>query len=402
MKGAALVSLRNKRMSQSIWFGGLGAVLVGLTSILTLPSGTRAETKLSLPKITPAALKIQGTTEPGLWRFLFLDDAQGGQRPTATPAENLEVHLEVAASKGELQLRQRGGSLYRDDTSLVEGKPNLCLTAAADIAEATTDCAHKSFEISQDPKVLTLHYFNPPGRAGRYEGVIRVSVQEQEEAATSNGNGGDPEILNFTIPFTLTLKDGPWLALFVLLFGLGLGMANTWYRSGQMKLDKIATDLDHLVDLAKLRGITPEQNGCPAFWKEVWQVKWHLQLREVGNASQALTEASKALETCLAQNLGQAEAATGLSDQRTSQPSLDFAKSARLRRWIYLSVSYLVALFLLGFFGFTELYRGKPTFGAAIDYIALFLWGFGVEASRDAAMKLVSGWKLPGLDRVPA
>jgi len=65
----------------------------------------------------------------------------------------------------------------------------------------------------------------------------------------------------------------------------------------------------------------------------------------------------------------------------------------RILTWL----SWAVALLLLGAVGFNELYVTKATFGATpwADYLALFVWGFGVEVTRDAVVKMVQGWGIP-------
>jgi hypothetical protein len=61
---------------------------------------------------------------------------------------------------------------------------------------------------------------------------------------------------------------------------------------------------------------------------------------------------------------------------------------------IFALVSYVVAIGLLAGAGFAELYVAQPTFGANPwqDYLALLIWGFGVEASRSAVVDMIRGW----------
>ncbi|GIK73287.1 MAG: hypothetical protein BroJett021_22750 [Chloroflexota bacterium] len=60
-------------------------------------------------------------------------------------------------------------------------------------------------------------------------------------------------------------------------------------------------------------------------------------------------------------------------------------------------LSWAVALLLLCAAGFNQLYVTKATFGATpwTDYLGLFAWGFGVEVTRDAVVKMVQGWGIP-------
>lgn len=73
-------------------------------------------------------------------------------------------------------------------------------------------------------------------------------------------------------------------------------------------------------------------------------------------------------------------------------------RAARLRLTIFAWTSWAVALILLGGTGFNELYVKNVTFGAAMwtDYLGLLAWGFGAEASRNAIVKMVQGWGVPG------
>ncbi len=69
----------------------------------------------------------------------------------------------------------------------------------------------------------------------------------------------------------------------------------------------------------------------------------------------------------------------------------------RLRLAIFLILSFVFGWVLLAGAGYNELYLQQATFGANPlgDYLGLFAWGFGAEASRDAITTLVRGWGLP-------
>ena len=56
----------------------------------------------------------------------------------------------------------------------------------------------------------------------------------------------------------------------------------------------------------------------------------------------------------------------------------------------------VVSLILLVGAGYIQLYESKPTFGANCwaDYFGLFVWGFGVEASRSAVTDWLKGFNL--------
>jgi hypothetical protein len=76
-------------------------------------------------------------------------------------------------------------------------------------------------------------------------------------------------------------------------------------------------------------------------------------------------------------------------------------KLSRNRLFIFNSLSYAIAIFLLGNAGFTQLYLANGTFGTkgVVDYFSLLAWGFGAEATRETVARVLQEWKLPGLKK---
>jgi hypothetical protein len=74
---------------------------------------------------------------------------------------------------------------------------------------------------------------------------------------------------------------------------------------------------------------------------------------------------------------------------------------SRNRLFVFNSLSYAIAIFLLGNAGFTQLYLANGTFGAkgVIDYFSLLAWGFGAEATRETVARVLQEWKLPGFKK---
>lgn len=70
-----------------------------------------------------------------------------------------------------------------------------------------------------------------------------------------------------------------------------------------------------------------------------------------------------------------------------------FLRAPRWRLQAFALATYLIVLGLLAWTGFNELYASLPTFGVdgAANYLTLFLWGFGAEATRSAVTDLVKG-----------
>jgi hypothetical protein len=76
-------------------------------------------------------------------------------------------------------------------------------------------------------------------------------------------------------------------------------------------------------------------------------------------------------------------------------------KLSRNRLLIFNSLSYAIAIFLLGNAGFTQLYLSNGTFGTrgVVDYFSLLAWGFGAEATRETVTRVLQEWNLPGLKK---
>lgn len=73
------------------------------------------------------------------------------------------------------------------------------------------------------------------------------------------------------------------------------------------------------------------------------------------------------------------------------------ARSALWRRRAFNITGYSVLMVVLAGSGFNELYAQNAVFGAEgfSDYLTLFAWGFGAEASRSSFAQLMSSWGHP-------
>ncbi len=82
--------------------------------------------------------------------------------------------------------------------------------------------------------------------------------------------------------------------------------------------------------------------------------------------------------------------------QSASGQQSTVSKARRRLQWFAWG-GYLLAIILLVGAGFSQLYITRPTFGATLwsDYFALFLWGFGAEASRAAITDVLRSLDLP-------
>jgi hypothetical protein len=70
---------------------------------------------------------------------------------------------------------------------------------------------------------------------------------------------------------------------------------------------------------------------------------------------------------------------------------------ADVRLELFKWASWLLAVVLLAITGFHELYLKNPVFGVSPvpDYLSVFLWGFGAEATRAAVTATIQGWDVP-------
>lgn len=73
------------------------------------------------------------------------------------------------------------------------------------------------------------------------------------------------------------------------------------------------------------------------------------------------------------------------------------ARGAIWRRNAFNATGYTVLMIVLAGSGFHELYSQNPIFGANgfSDYMTLFAWGFGAEATRSSFTQLMSSWGHP-------
>lgn len=437
-------------------FTALTLVTLALLAPVAVSQETTAE-KLQEPTIVPVTLSMTDTTAPLIWRYF--SSVFGGERKTSTPRASapLSIRLEVSSNSGGLVLKKESASLYRNGIPFGQVAPILCLDDNAAPFDPTKPCENETVSIDSLPTSITVTYRNPPIEAGKYDGFLRWTAEKaQDEEEHGNGEeapgqgegdttggagqttppdvsppgeavagtpptaaingttdtstgtddeqGSKAQVLRFKTPFTLTVRDGLPLAIGVLVIGLGLGIGNTWYRSGQMKLDELYIDLDRLMILARDSGLSPDSGSCAPFWENVMKASRSLEMNAPKDAQKAIEAAQKALKACLAAIYARTSDAESLgAPARTrvfASRLLNNIDIARSRRQVFLVLSYIIAISLLCYFGLDELYYKNLTFGAdPVDYIALFLWGFGAQASSAAVGKLVNGWNLPGLSR---
>lgn len=144
---------------------------------------------------------------------------------------------------------------------------------------------------------------------------------------------------------------------------------------------------------ARLEGMRPSEQEATMLLTEIEQAIEALTARLSGAASPDRSVPAGVLHMAASASL--ATPAPVPTAYLSGSPSgADRAAGAQSRlRWFSYS-GYAIALVLLAGAGFNEVYAKKPTFGAELwaDYLALLLWGFGAEATRDAVASTLRGW----------
>jgi hypothetical protein len=85
--------------------------------------------------------------------------------------------------------------------------------------------------------------------------------------------------------------------------------------------------------------------------------------------------------------------------QARTLPKPPDEQQAAWRLQVYRWTGHGVAIVLLGWVGFNQLYASNATFGAnaVADYSSLLAWGFTAEVTRDSVGKVLQKFKVPGI-----
>jgi hypothetical protein len=189
------------------------------------------------------------------------------------------------------------------------------------------------------------------------------------------------------------------------------------------RLEELAQQLNRYIQLqTKMKQLSNLLTQLPADQAALWQPKAQslerqmdsLQPSDLTKDANLQTEVEAAIAEItqlVLQQEGTGATAKGLPKLTLTMPLLAPAPSASSLTWeerasgasrrlrAFTLSSYVIAVVFLAGAGFSELYVDQPTFGTNPwkDYFALLAWGFGAEATRDAIMKVVQGWGLPGV-----
>jgi hypothetical protein len=336
-----------------------------LASILT-PSGAMAE-EAGLPTFRPTVLAIYETTPPGLFR-----------RATTPAPQSLRVEVsdEKMPSGTKQAVELIGTSLYENDKdgAPIGPVPAVCISDAV-IADPAT-CTTKAATVGRDISSMYLVYGNMPVAAGAYAGELRFSA---------------PDNRRFALPFTLSVKHGLSVPLVVIVLGCIISVVLNLYTTQQRRLDELQLELDRILRVAH-----EWQVEDPEFREAVRLAQNAIEARSA-DVAQSKVEAARARMIEVGRTAG---GAVRTARARSVPPVLGTARQRRIAFWTW---SYGIALLLLVITGLNTLYLDNPTFGAGrFDYLGLFLWGFGSQATADSIGRLTSSWNLPGLNRQTA
>lgn len=142
----------------------------------------------------------------------------------------------------------------------------------------------------------------------------------------------------------------------------------------------------------RLEGARPSEQALTALAAEIDAAVAELTAQLSAVSSRSIDAPAGVLRAAAAES--SAALAHGWPIQPGAPTSAESAAGAQSRlRWFSYS-GYAIALLLLAGAGFNEVYAKKPAFGAEpwADYLALLLWGFGAEATRDAVASTLRGW----------
>ncbi|MEP7340341.1 MAG: hypothetical protein ABI977_21590, partial [Acidobacteriota bacterium] len=177
------------------------------------------------------------------------------------------------------------------------------------------------------------------------------------------------------------------------------------YQAARGRLDELGKKLDGLDAeaqpewrerlrrlQARLEALTPESAGdYDKLQTDIADASTELQAELPGAKSFGLFGAKGADESPFIQlhlNAPDLLSRELEADSRAARAGWNLRWSSRLL--VVLSLALLVGA------GYAQLYESKPTFGANFwaDYVGLFAWGFGVEASRAAVADWLKGFNL--------
>jgi hypothetical protein len=403
---------------------GIAGAMVCLSLLV---SGVHAQTQPTSQSVPAANLVAPGSTA-----LILADPKKIGLPFMGSSKEDLPLRLQGTSAEKVLffppQLTTANGA-YRLPLSAVSVKP------VPGAPPRSNPNIPADFIVSID--VQGAH-------SGAYAGDLQIIPAE----------GGAPLV----VPISVQVKDEWYFAMIVLALAVTLSFVLSRYREVGRRRDLLTLRSARIQDLltndqelgkfdsfrdqlnfklgdlsgkllkepADFTGAEASANDADAIASRwiCWRARWitartsletlrtdvniHQADAELNAATQAFNAAPAAPDPAAFETAVQAlatklnRAAGGGPMPVHLLPNVHFAPrriaAARLREKAFEMVSVLVALALLYFAGYHELYESNPIFGANgfSDYAALFIWGFGAEASRASVVAAVRSWGIQG------
>lgn len=273
---------------------------------------------------------------------------------------------------------------------------NLKVSAAAmDDAGKMSGC--EILLPADQPVTLDLGLVENGAKPGEYSGSLEFAAEVEQ------GTNQQAVASSFRVPVNVFLKAHWLLPLFLLALGLACGWGLTWYRRERLPGHKVLAEISELWEAARLAGFDDSTSTFPAFEKSLKDAAASLHLDDLPSAQKSVEVARAILKEFISASGRPALTTFGL-DEGVADTFISEAKRRKLWVNVYYGLTYAIALVLLGAAGFNELYLADKTFGddGFSDYLAVFVWGFGSQATTVALGQMVQSWNLPGFVSPPA
>lgn len=246
------------------------------------------------------------------------------------------------------------------------------------------------------PKLLDFQISQKDIGAGDYLGNL-------EFRSEATGTDGSKAAGIFSVPVVVKVKAGWLIPALLLAVGLAVGWGLTWYRKEKLPEHQLILGIQELEEAARVANFVSGDAGYDDFASAIRVAKAAVLLNDL-NKAEAQLKAAKTLLIDHVGKAGQALLAAAGAPQNLVADRAPAAKSAKLKLELYYYVSYALALALLAAGGFHELYVSNKIFGSngIPDYIAVFVWGFGSQATTQALGQMVQSWNLPAFNKPPA
>lgn len=316
----------------------------------------------------------------------------------------------------DIEITDESAQVSRDATNYLKG--NLCATLEEMVNVDDKSNRFKRldcFQMEKQPELkngsnstIILHakFMNPEVDAGKYTGVLTI-------------NSKNPLWPIISIPVEMRIRlMPPWLAFILIFIGVSIYYIIT-YRKKDVKdrllreheITNIAKNIKIIRDFDKWEIQDASNVSIEKFEymrdfnktinTSIFQnpLKWNHSWNELDSTWNEIEEAYRNVEgvpSRLSKEKVQSIKESPTERFEVISKNLLYSKMKRIRDVIFALISILLATII----GYLQLYADNPMFGAGhspiYEYLALLLWGFGVEAG---AAKVTDIIDLLGLSR---